>query len=125
MSRGDRRFGRFLEAIELQRGNPVTAADEAEWEKKLHLLPNIGEWTERLYTFLDRCTSGSAALMLTQCGVGRACNAWRQLADSGCSLREDNVLLMLSKIMNPRSAVPNKDLQGCNTEWECDIKFYA
>ena len=54
VSRGDRRLGQFLEAIELQRGNPVTAADEAEWEKKFHLLPNIGEWKERLYTLLDR-----------------------------------------------------------------------
>ena len=35
------------------------------------------------------------------------------------------MLLMLSKIMNPRSAVPNKDLQGCITEWERDIEFYA
>ena len=26
------------------------AADEAEWEKKFHLLPNIEEWKERLYT---------------------------------------------------------------------------
>ena len=106
MSRGDRRFGRFLEAIELQRGNPVTAADEAECEKKFHLLSNIEEWKERLYTLLDRCTSGSAALIVTQCGVGRACDALRQLADSGCSLREDNVLLIFSKIMSPRSAVP-------------------
>ena len=36
VSRADRELGRFLEAIELQRGNPVTAADEAEWEKKFH-----------------------------------------------------------------------------------------
>ena len=48
-----------------------------------------------------------------------------EMADFACSLREDNVLLMLSKVMKPRSAVPNKFLQGCITEWERDIEFYA
>ena len=31
---------------------------------------------------------------------------------------------MLSKIMNPKMAVPDKDLQGYITEWEGDLEFY-
>ena len=53
------------------------------------------------------------------------CDAWRQLADAGCSLREGNVSILFSKIMNLRFHVPDKELQGYMTKWERDVEFFA
>ena len=75
---------------------------------------------------LDAHTTGSAGLTVVQCGVSRACDAWRQLSDAVFSLRADNTIAMLSKIMNAKVAFPDKDkdLQGYITEWERDLEFY-
>ena len=125
LSRSNRSITQLLEKIELLRGNPVTPGDETAWELGLHFVPSITEYKERLHTLLEACTTGPAGLIVTQCGVGRICDAWRQLADAGCSLREDNVLNLLSKIMTARSHVPDKELQGYMTKWERDLEFYA
>ena len=125
VSRSDRRLVQLLERIELLRGNLITVVDEANWEKEVHLVPSIAEFEERLHTLFEACTSGPAGLVVTQCGADRVCDAWRQLADAGCSLREGNVSILLSKIMNPRFHVPDKELQGYMTKWERDVEFFA
>ena len=108
----DIRIGALLGSIEQLRGRPVTADDEAAWETKLNLMQGIDAWKEQLHMFLDRFTAGSAGFIVAQSGVRNACDAWRLLADAGCSLREANMLAMLSKITNPRAAVPDKEPQG-------------
>ena len=78
----------FLEAIETLRGNAVTEEDGESLEKELGLKPNIGAWKDQLNTQLvGKFVSGSAELVVSQCGVPNACEAWRILAEAGCSTR--------------------------------------
>ena len=73
-----------MDAIELFRGSAVTAQNEADWEEKLGLKPNIATWKDQLNTQMSKFVSGSADLTLVQCGTQNACEAWRILADAGC-----------------------------------------
>ena len=113
VSCSDRRLVQLLERIELLRGNPVTAADEANWEQELHL--NIAEFKERLHTILEACTTGSAGLVVTQCGEDRVCDAWRQLADAGCSLREEKVSIFFQD-HGPAVPRPTQGVAGVHDE---------
>ena len=124
-SRSNRSLMHLLEKVELLRGDPVKPSDERAWETDLDLAPSITEYKERLYSLLEPCTTGPAGLIVSACGVDRVCDAWRQLADAGCSLRAENMLGMMSKIMMARSHVPDKELQGYMTKWERDLEFYA
>ena len=108
----DIRIGALRDSIEQSRGRPATADDEAACETKLKLLPGFAAWKEQLHMFLDRFTAGSAGFIVAQSGVRNAHDAWRLLADAGRSLREEIMLAMLSKITNPRAAVPEKELQA-------------
>ena len=60
----DGRWGSFLDAIELLRGSAVTAQNEADWEEKLGLKPNIATWKDQLNTQMSKFVSGSADLTL-------------------------------------------------------------
>ena len=74
--------------------------------------------------FRDAYTASSAGLTVAKCGASRACDAWRQLSDVGCSLRAENTTVMPSKVMNSKVAVLDKDLQGYITELKRHFEFY-
>ena len=122
----DERLGLFLDKVETLRGKPVTAQHEAEWERdpQLELDPNIMTFKSQLSMFLEEYTGGPVGLIVTQCGKENVLDAWRQLSDQGCSLREKNIHLLLQKAMFPRAEVPDKEIQGAIAEWERDIEIY-
>ena len=115
----------FLEAIETLRGNAVTEEDGESLEKELGLKPNIGAWKDQLNTQLvGKFVSGSAELVVSQCGVPNACEAWRILAEAGCSTRPDAMMGFLAKLMQPKRTVADKDFQGYFIEWEKELALY-
>ena len=122
----DERLGLLLDKVETLRGKPVTAQHEAEWERdpQLELDPNIMTFKSQLSMFLEEYTGGPVGLIVTQCGKENVLDAWRQLSDQGCSLREKNIHLLLQKAMFPRAEVPDKEIQGAIAEWERDIEIY-
>ena len=122
----DERLGLLLDKVETLRGKPVTAQHEAEWERdpQLELDPNIMTFKSQLSMFLEEYTGGPVGLIVSQCGKENVLDAWRQLSDQGCSLREKNIHLLLQKAMFPRAEVPDKEIQGAIAEWERDIEIY-
>ena len=122
----DERLGLLLDKVETLRGKPVTAQHEAEWERdpQLELDPNLMTFKSQLSMFLEEYTGGPVGLIVTQCGKENVLDAWRQLSDQGCSLREKNIHLLLQKAMFPRAEVPDKEIQGAIAEWERDIEIY-
>ena len=115
-----------MDKVESLRGKPITAAHEAEWERdpELDLDPNIASYKFQLSNQLDKYTSGPAGLIVAQFGKEKVLEAWGQLADQGCSMREKNVHNLLIKAMDPRREVPDKEVLGAIAEWDLDIGTY-
>ena len=122
----DPRFGLLLDKVESLRGKPITAEQETEWERdpELDLDPNIASYKFKMSNHVDKYTSGPAGLIVAQFGKEKVLEAWGQLADQGCSMRENNLHNLLIKAMDPRTEVPDKEVLGAIAEWDLDIGTY-
>ena len=123
LRRREPRWFNLLEKIEEQRGKPVTAAIESQWEAELELGP-IFPWKDGLNEYLETYTKGDAKQLVEACGDARALDAWRQLADKGCSFRLAHANTLLKKARLPRTNVAAKDLENAIARWEADIQIY-
>ena len=74
---------------------------------------------------LEQCTKGNARRIVATCGERNALDAWRQLADRGCSKRPQNVHNLLKKALYPKKDVSNKDLEGSIAERERDLEVHV
>ena len=123
LRRREPRWHALLEKIEEQRGKPVTATLEAQWEVELELGP-IFPWKDGLNEYLESYTKGDAKTLVEACGDTRALDAWRQLADKGCSFRLAHANVLLKKARFPRTNVAAKELENAIARWEADIQVY-
>ena len=99
------------------------AADDVEaWDSDFGFC-GIGERKDQLLMHFKQFTNGNAAVIVRTCGVGRACEAWRQLADAGFSPRSQNLSKLHKKAMYPKKDVPNKDVENAIMEWQRDIEI--
>ena len=114
----------FLDAIEALRGKPVTELNEKEWDATLGL-GGIHRYKDQLSMHLEQCTKGNARRIVATCGERNALDAWRQLADRGCSMRLQNVHILLKRAMYPKKDVNNKDLEASIADWERDLEIHA
>ena len=123
LRRREPRWFALLERIEEQRGKPVTATLEGQWEIELELGP-IFPWKDGLNEYLETYTKGDAKHLVEACGDARALDAWRQLADKGCSFRLAHANVLLKKARFPRTNVAAKELENAIARWEADIQVY-
>ena len=80
--------------MEAMRGKPVTELNEKEWDATLGL-GGIHHYKDQLSMHFEHCTKGNARRIVATCGERNALDAWRQLADRGCSMRHQNVHILL------------------------------
>ena len=73
----------------------------------------------------DQSTKGRARTIVATCGDCKALDAWRQLADHGCSLRPQNLYVLLQKVLYPKKDVSNKELEKSIADWETDVEVHA
>ena len=123
LRRREPRWFALLERIEAQRGKPVTATLEGQWEIELELGP-IFPWKDGLNEYLETYTKGDAKQLVEACGDARALDAWRQLAEKGCSFRLAHANVLLKKARFPRTNVAAKELENAIARWEADIQVY-
>ena len=75
--------------------------------------------------YLEQHTKGTIKSEIVEtCGVSRVLDAWRIMADRGCSQRPEHLHAKLSEIINPKKAVAVKDVERAIAEWERDIEAY-
>ena len=123
LRRADPRWHVLLEQVEAQRGKPVTAEMEAKWSAELALGP-ISIWKDYLNLYLENYTTGAARVTVDACGDAKALDAWRILADKGCSLRPAHANTLRRKAFWPRQNVPAKELDVAIASWEADVELF-
>ena len=74
--------------------------------------------------FKQYITGAIRSEVVETCGISRALDAWRILADRGCSQSPEAVHDRLAKIIAPKKAVAAKDVERVIGAWARDIEVY-
>ena len=99
----DPRWKKLLAAVESLQGVQVTDAHEKSWDRELKL-GGIGIFKNRLHMYFKQYLKGAIRSEIVQTGgETRALDAWRILADRGCSQRPEALHLGW-----PRSSLQRK-----------------
>ena len=120
----DPRRTQLLAAVEGLRGDPVTEKHEKDWDRELRF-GGISIFKHQLNMFFKQYITGAIRSEVVEiCGTSRALDAWRILADRGCSQSPEALHDRLSKIIAPKKAVAAKDVEKAIAAWEHDIEVY-
>ena len=120
----DPRWKKLLAAVESLQGVQVTDAHEKCWDRELKL-GGIGIFKNRLHMYFKQYLKGAIRSEIVETGgETRALDAWRILADRGCSQRPEALHARLAKIIAPKKAVSAKEVERAIGEWERDIEVY-
>ena len=107
----DPRWTQLLAGVEGLRGDPVTEKHEKDWDRELRL-GGISIFKHQLNMFFKQYITGAIRSEVVEiCGTSRALDAWRILADRGCSQSPEALHDRLSKIIAPKKAVATKDVE--------------
>ena len=120
----DPRWGKLLAAVERLQGVQVTETHEKGWDRELRL-GGIEKFKQILHMYFKQHMKGAVrSEVIDTCGIPRALDAWRILADRGCSQRPEALHAKLAKIIAPKKAVTTKEVERAIGEWERDIEVY-
>ena len=107
LCRQDRRWPGLLQKIEELKGKLVAPEDETYWASSLNL-GDITQFKDQLIEYFEAFTKDVARGIVEACGEHNALDAWKQLAERGCSLRPTHVNALMKKPFWLRDAVQAK-----------------
>ena len=120
----DPRWKKLLNLAENMRRVPITEEKEKAWDKEFNF-GGIHIFKTRLHMYFKQYLKGAIrSEVVDTCGENRVLDAWRIMADRGCSFNEESLHAKLSKIIAPKKAVSAKDVERAIAEWEREIEVY-
>ncbi len=126
LKRQDEHWVPLLNAIEEQKGRPVTDADETEIAKKAKIeKKEVDVFKEQLNEYLETYTKGTAKVLIEACGETRSWDAWRQLADKGHSLRKHHQHGLRRKAYFPKVIPSLRDVEKGIATWEQEVDLFT